>query len=191
MYQAIVTLRGASPLSWSKFNDTPKLNKETPEAFEKRTWREKVWADEQGQVCIPPMALKNSLAEGAKRANKSIPGKGKSTYTKYFESGVIVQDMRGMVLDGINKDDLECEWLPVPSNGERGGGKRVLKCFPLIKEWEGTATYTILDEAITREVFEEILRETGSFVGLGRWRPKNNGLYGRFEVVKVVYKEVK
>jgi hypothetical protein len=40
------------------------------------------------------MAFKNCLAEIAKYLSLQIPGKGKTTYTKHFEAGV-------MVLDGL------------------------------------------------------------------------------------------
>lgn len=186
MYTAIVTLKSISPMSQSKHYDIPKLNKESSDAYEKRTWAERLHFTDDGEVFVPPMALKNALSEGAKRTNKTVPGKGKSTYTKHFESGVMV--MEPMML-GIKKDDVKGEWLFVPSDGIRGSGKRVLKCFPVIPEWEGEAEFIVLDETITKEVFEEILAETGKFTGLGRFRPSKNGYYGRFAIEKIQYKK--
>jgi len=57
------------------------------------------------------------------------------------------------------------------------------KCFPLIPSWSGTVEFHILDQTITKEPFEETLREAGNFIGIGRFRPKNNGFYGRFRLV--------
>jgi hypothetical protein len=37
-----------------------------------------------------------------------------------------------------------------------------------------------LDETITRDVLERHLIDAGNFIGIGRWRPRMNGLYGRF-----------
>jgi hypothetical protein len=99
-----------------------------------------------------------------------------------------------MVMDAlvlpIKKDDVPGEWYFVPSDGRPGGGKRVKKCFPVIREWHGEVTYYILDETITPEVFEVHLREAGSFIGIGRFRPENGGFYGRFGVKKVVWQEM-
>ena len=62
---------------------------------------------------------------------------------------------------------------------------RCQKCFPKITKWSGEITFYILDETITQDVFEEHLAEAGNFIGIGRFRPRNNGYYGRFKVDKV------
>lgn len=182
MKTAIATLKSLSPYSQSRYYDTPKLNKEGPKDYEARTWRDRLHATEEGNVYIPPMAFKNCLSEIAKFLGKQIPGRGKSSYTKHFEAGVLVTDP--LVL-AIKKDSVPGEWLHVPSDGVRGSGKRVLKCFPAIQEWSGDVTFYIFDDTITPEVFEEHLKEAGSFIGIGRFRPRNNGFYGRFTVEKV------
>lgn len=182
MYVARVTLTGVSPMSQSKHYEIPKLNKETADAYEKRTWREKLHYDPNTEeVFIPPMAFKNCLSEAAKFLNKKIPGKGKSTYTKHFDSGVLVMDPMPL---GMKKSEVKDEWLFLPIPGNSGG--RVMKCFPLIDTgWTGTVDFHILDETVTEEIFKEVLEEAGKFIGLGRFRPKNRGYYGRFEIKKV------
>lgn len=54
-------------------------------------------------------------------------------------------------------------------------------CYP----WKGRVTYHILDDVIAPEVFEQHLRDAGNFIGIGRFRPRNNGYYGRFKLNKV------
>ena len=83
------------------------------------------------------------------------------------------------------KDAVAGEWLFVPASGRRGDGKRVLKCFPLIPEWHGRVTFHILDDTITEKVFARHLEQAGKFIGIGRFRPRNNGYYGRFAVEKL------
>jgi len=175
------TLESISPYSQGRFHDTPKNQKEGAGDYEERTWRERIHADENGDVFIPPMAFKNAMSEIAKFLSMQVPGKGKTTYTKHFEAGVLVMDAVPL---GIKKDAVEGEWLFVPSDGKRGGGKRVKRCFPVIREWKGTVTFYVLDETITPDVFEQHLKEAGNFIGIGRFRPRNNGFYGRFKVVK-------
>jgi hypothetical protein len=98
-----------------------------------------------------------------------------------------------MVLDGlplpITKDKVPGEWLFVPADGRRGSGKRVSKCFPLVQSWSGEVTFHVLDNMITQPVFETHLREAGNFIGIGRFRPRNNGYYGRFKVNSVKWAE--
>jgi len=165
----------------SKAHDVPKLSdKEAKDDYERRTWRERLHYDrKKGEVFIPPMMLKNCLSGAAKYLSMRVPGSGKATFTKHFEAGVLVQDLLFL---GIKKDDVEGETLFVPSDGKRGGGSRVMKTFPIIHEWSGEAVFYILDETITKEVFLYHLEEAGKFMGLGRFRPRNNGYYGRFSV---------
>lgn len=183
MRTATVTLQSVSPYSQSRhYTDPPKKPKESPRDYEERTWRERCHYDQTGMMYIPPMAFKNCISEAAKYLAQKIPGKGQATYTKHFESGVLV--MEGLSLPAT-RENVKGEWLFVPSDGKRGGGKRVEKCFPVIHEWSGEVTFHILDETVTEEVFEQHLREAGNFIGIGRFRPRNNGFYGRFKVVKI------
>lgn len=175
-------LESVSPYSQSRYYAVPKLEREIPADYEERTWRERMHVDKSGRVYIPPMAFKNCVAEAAKYMSEQIPGKGKSTYTKHFEAGVLVVD--SLVLP-VTRDDVAPERLFVPASGKRGDGKRVMKVFPLIPEWSGVATFHVLDEIITEEVFRRTLEAAGSFIGIGRFRPRNNGYYGRFRVKEI------
>ena len=184
MKTATARLVSVSPYSQSKHYDVPSLDKEGRDAYERRTWRERCHADEKGGIFIPPMAFKNCISEAAKFLSIQIKGKGKSTYTKHFEAGVLVMDPLPLP---IAKADVAGEWLFVPADGRRGSGKRVLKCFPVIQSWAGEVTFHILDETITEDVFAHHLAEAGKFIGIGRFRPRNNGYYGRFQVEKLAW----
>jgi len=184
MKTAICQLESISPYSQSKFYETAKLQKERPDDYETRTWRDRMHANEQGNVFIPPMSFKNCLSSVAKYLSIQIPGKGKSTFTKHIEAGVLVTE--ALVLP-VKKEDVAGEWYFVPSDGRRGGGKRVKRCFPVIPVWSGPVSFFILDETITEDVFRLHLEEAGKFIGIGRFRPQNNGFYGRFQVKEIVW----
>ena len=186
---ATARLKSASPYSQSRAHWTDKLEKEGADAYEKRTWRERLHSDPKtGEIFIPQMAIKNCLTECAKFLGRQIPGKGKSTYTKHFEAGLLVKDP---VMLGIKKADAIGETFFVPADGIRGSGKRVKKTFPMIPEWTGVATVYVLDDTITENVFVEHFEQAGQFTGLGRFRPSKNGFYGRFDVVSVNWEEVR
>ena len=187
MKKVTVVLKGISPYSQSKHYETPKLNdKELAKDYEARTWRERLHADEKGEVFIPPMAFKNCLSDAAKFLSMQIPGKGKATYTKHFEAGILVMDPSFL---GVKNEDVPGEWLFVPSDGKRGSGSRVSKCFPVIQSWSVTVIFYVLDETITEDVFRKHLEEAGKFIGVGRFRPRNNGFYGRFSVESLTWDE--
>lgn len=182
MKTAVVTMKSVSPYSQSAYLQTPKLEKESAGDYEKRVWQDRLHTTPEGNVFIPPMAFKNCLCEAAKYLGTQIPGKGKSTYTKHFEAGVLVMD--ALVLP-LKKADVPGEWLLMNSDGVAGSGKRVARCYPLIAEWEGKVTFFVMDETVTESVFTETLKQAGTFIGIGRFRPRNRGFYGRFEVKKV------
>jgi hypothetical protein len=191
MKTAIVTLNSVSPYSQSRVISEKKPAKEGHEDFEKRTWKQRMHVAKSGNVFIPPTAFKNCISDAAKFLSIQVPGKGKSTYTKNFEAGLLVTEP--LELD-VTPDDVDGEWLFVPASGRRGDGKRVWKCFPYIPEWTGEIKFLILDETVMdttelggkeQTVFEYVLDEAGKFIGIGRFRPRNNGFYGRFEVASV------
>jgi hypothetical protein len=151
---------------------------ETHDGHEKRTWRERMHVSAGGELFIPPMALKNCLAETAKYANEKIPGKGHATYTKKFVSGILVPDP--MML-GVQADTVKGQPQFVPADGVRGGGKRVWKTFPVIPTWKTIATIVIIDP-VCRDKLEAYLVLAGQVIGLLWFRPACNGVYGRFVV---------
>jgi hypothetical protein len=185
MKTAIAHLKSISSYSQSRFHNTPSLDKEAPDAKEERTWRERCHTLADGRIFIPPMQFKKAIEGAAKMLRMRIPGKGKSEYGKHFLAGVLVTE--GLPLP-ITKDTVVGEWLHMNSDGKKNSGSRVLRCFPCIPEWAGKVTYYILDETIPEDVFETHLRESGNFVGIGRFRPAVGGFYGRFEVKKVEWK---
>lgn len=185
MRRAVCRLLSRSPYSQSRYIQEKKPRDESHADFEKRTWMQRCHYNEEGYVYIPPMSFKNCLTEAAKYKSIQIPGKGKSTYTRHIKSGVMV--INPLVLP-YTKDTIQCEWLHVSSTGIPGGSSRVEKCFPLIPKWEGDVEFLVLDDIVTEDVFEDHLRDAGSFIGVGRFRPSNNGFYGRFSVESIQWK---
>lgn len=184
MKTATATLESISPYSQSRQHDEPKLEREQPGDYETRTWRKRLHVGSDGRVFIPPMAFKNAIGEAAKFLQMQIPGKGKSTYTKHFEAGVLVPEGIGL---GLDPEKVEGEWLWMNSDGVPGSGKRVKRCYPRIADWSGRVGFLIVDEIITPDVFRAVLEGAGTFIGIGRFRPRNRGYYGRFKVVDIAW----
>jgi len=173
---------GVSPYSQSKAIQSKKATGESHEAFEQRTWKERLHVNEDGYVFIPPMAFKNMLTDCARFLSESVPGKGKATYTKHFEAGIMVLSPANLE---IKAEDVTGETLFVPADGRKGGSTRVFKTFPYIPKWETEIEIIIIDPNLegNTEKVREYLEYAGKFIGLGRFRPRNGGFYGRFEVV--------
>lgn len=181
---AVCTLESAAPYSQSRSiaHEVERLNRETADAFEDRTWREKCHTMPDGKVFIPPMSLKMATDAAARTLGRQIPGKGKATYTKFFLSGVLV--MEPIVLP-LTKNDVNRDRIYANADGKRGSGKRVWRNFPRIDSWRADVPFHVLSDEITNDVFEEALTQAGAFIGIGRFRPENGGFYGRFSVKSV------
>jgi len=180
MFEIECEIVGQSPISFSKFINKKKKTGQSHEAFEEQTWRERLHVDEKGEVFIPAIAIKNMMVECARYLSETVPGKGKATYTKHMEAGMMVLDP---VKLKVKAKDVQPEGLFVPSDGKRGGGSRVYKMFPTIPAgWKGKVKATVFDRCLKPEKIKEYLEQSGMFIGLLRWRPRNNGLYGRFTV---------
>ena len=180
----VATLKSTSPISFGRYyiQDVPKHDKESAADFEERTWRERLHTTKDERVFIPAFAFKRMLDTTAKYIAKKIPGQGRCTYIRHFISGVLVLDP--LVLP-LKKNEVKGEWRYVPADGRTGGGKRVLKCFPVLDAWQGDVQIVVLDDTITREVLEEHLVQAGQFVGVGSHRAEHGGVFGRFKLVSL------
>ena len=180
-------LQGTSALCFGRYHATEKLDKEKHGPYEKRTWREKLHYDEKGEVFIPMFALKNMMSASAAYIGRKIEGKGNHTYTKHFEGGIMVPENSYIINENgrIHKDSVHGDWRMVPSDGKKGGTKRVEKCFPVIFPWTIEAKFLIIDNQITSDIFAEHLIEAGWYIGLMSFRPRNGGINGRFTVESI------
>ncbi|MEO1208885.1 MAG: hypothetical protein AAFX78_05005 [Cyanobacteria bacterium J06638_20] len=195
-------LTGTSPYSQSRPHRDEKHSRELPEAYEQRTWRSRLHVDDDGYIVLPGIALKICLAEAAKYASKQIPGRGKSTFTKHFESGILIRESpRILDTQGNPLHQDQCgegekpfvygDWIFTPSDGVPGGGKRVYKCYPVVRTgWSAQIEVVIADDIITESVLVEHLQVAGTLIGLGRWRVRNRGMYGTFNTNLVNFEDL-
>ena len=187
MLKVTCSIIGVTPFSFGAPIQSKKNTGENHDAFEERTWRERMHLNANGECYIVPGALKNCLAEVAKYLSETVPGKGKATYTKHFEAGIICSepmvlcDSTGAVIKG---KDVDGERVFVPSDGRRGGTTRVWKTFPVLPSWRTSAEFLVVDPILIDKPGKigEYIGHAGKFIGMGRFRPRNNGYYGRFNI---------
>lgn len=188
MIEVVASIEGISKYGQSRPVEAEKKPKELHKDFEERTWLDKAHINDDGFMVIPAMAIKNCLSDAAKYLSVQIPGKGKATYTKHFEAGVLC--LEDAVLN-VNKEQIQQQRQFVPADGRRGGSTRVWKSFPVIPpHWKAEFQFLVLDHTITEDVFRAHLEQAGNFIGLGWFRPRNNGIYGRFQVESLSWTEI-
>lgn len=178
-----VTIEGVAPISFSAPIQSVKKQGEAHDAFEERTWRERMHV-ENDEIFIPPGALKGCIQDTAQYLSEPIPGKGSSKYTKHFQAGIMVVSP---LMLGMKPKDVDCDRRFVPADGKPGGGKRVWKNFPIVPPpWECDAEILVLDPTLEDHIHKvrEYLEYGGKLIGMGRFRPRNRGHYGRFKLTK-------
>src|SRR5262245_41948837 len=171
-------IKGIAPYSQSRPHVEEQEPNESHDDYRKRTWRSHLHVSKDGDVYIPPDSIKNCISEAAKYLGIKIPGKANEKYTKNFEAGIAC--IKPVDL-GIRADNVQSETLFLPSNSKRGGGSRVWKTYPCIPEWDGNVELIVLDETVLQTsrtsgnpVLQDIAESAGQFIGLGRFRPRNN-----------------
>lgn len=186
---ARLTLASITPYSQSRQHDEPKLEGETHEAYDARTWRAKMTVakrDGAETVVIPAHGLHQSIAAAAKYSKRQIPGQGKATWTAKFLSGITLMEDPAL---NIEPATVGVVTISANADGVRGSGKRVPRRFPIIPEWEATFEIYILDPIITQDVFREMVEIAGMFIGIGRFRPEKGGTNGRFRIKALAWED--
>jgi hypothetical protein len=188
MKTAIAALEGIGAISFSYRHEKPMLEGESHGDYDQRTWREKLHYDPTTkEIFVPGMMLKFALDYTAQQLGIKIQGRGIKTWHKIFQSGVICPDR--MML-GINYDKVESITIQANADGRRGSGKRVPRIFPIINNgWSGEATFLILNDMITEDIFRLHLIKAGQFCGLGRYAPRVGGYHGRFNVKELLWQD--
>jgi hypothetical protein len=180
-----------SNYSQSAMHQTPFLDRESHGDYDLRTWREKCTVNREGQVCIPAMALKQSIDTVAWKLGVKVPARRGATFKSFFASGFFcdhdVPIANGKVL---TKDDADCKMISANADGKRGSGTRVPRRFPEFSQWHGAAEFTILDDIISEDIFEMHIKSAGIIVGIGRFRPENGGTNGRFRAKKFEWQDM-
>lgn len=190
-----VTIEGTTTYSQSRAFDQESLHEdwrkrsdETHDAYDARAWREKCTTDETGQIVVPAAAFKQAFDSAAKMLSIQIPGKGKATYTKEVVRGITVF---GALPLGVLKDEAVPVRIHANADGIRGSGKRVFKTFPSVPApWGGELEIAVISETIPVDVVERVVKASGRYVGVGRFRPENGGTNGRYSVTNFRWSEV-
>lgn len=186
---ASVHIVGLSPYSQSRQHDEKKLEGESHDAYDIRTWPSKMnveTRDGRKTVVIPAHGMQQAIAAAAKYSKRQIPGQGKATWTAKFTAGISLWENPPL---NIDPETVRCVVISANADGVRGSGKRVVRRFPEITPWEARFDIHVLDPIITKDVCAEMLSLAGIFIGIGRFRPEKGGTCGRFEVAAFEWKD--
>jgi hypothetical protein len=168
----------------------PKLEGESHDDYDVRTWRSKLNTEERNgemTIVIPAHGVQQCITAGAQYSKRKIEGKGAATWAKKFTSGIMLTECPSL---GIDPAMIRSITISANADGRRGSGTRVPRRFPIIPiGWSTTFDVVILDPIITQQIFREMVELAGMFIGLGQFRPEKGGTNGRFRIEQLQWSD--
>ena len=185
---------------WTKDPENARNTKPGDDRTPAWRWLGAVYHDER-YVGLPSDNIMTCLREGG--AKIPVAGKGKETFKKRTQSGVMVNEIQWPIeVNGttipwpeVNKlleeEDFSVHQETVKGlgfnlfvKGARIGRSKHIRVRPRFDTWKATGTIVVFDESITQDVLARVFDVAGKYCGIGDWRPSaqtSPGPWGKFE----------
>lgn len=141
-----------------------------------------LYCDDDGKIWIPSSWVKGSVMDVS--SEYKIPKSRKSL--KSVAGGVIIPCTEKIYFcEGYTRADIEVDSRPVVIQRAR-----IMRHRPRLEEWSLEFEFEIEETIIPVETVYDLLVDAGKRVGIGDFRPRKGGPFGRFSVVAwEVFKE--
>ena len=217
MDQYQITLTGLTPLlmhndnlaftekvtAWRKAPENKEFSVSGDDRTPPWTWIGYLYHDGKN-IGVNSDNLMTMLREGGA---KMLTGKGKETYKKHTQSGLMIDQQQWDLYVNGNKISIDPvkplignkefhEHIEVSENSgfellvkrAKIGRAKHIRVRPMFREWELRGSLTVIDKeisGITQQVLGVVLNQAGAVCGLCDWRPSspNSGTFGKFTPV--------
>ena len=214
MEQYQITLKGLTPLlmhndnlgfnerivEWRKAPESKELSVSGDDRSPAWTWIGYLYHDSK-HIGIAADNIMTMLREGGAKVST---GKGKGTYKKQTQSGVMLDQQQfdiftsGKLVDvdpikrliGVTDftqhlDLAESLGFELLVKRAKIGRAKHIRVRPMFREWTAIGSLTVLDSeltGLTQPVLELVLNQAGALCGLCDWRPssQSSGTFGKF-----------
>lgn len=129
--------------------------------------------NDNGKFFLPAEHVRGSLIEAGGMVKSKVGNSRKSM--KNIVAGMFFVTPERIALPQFTSIDKR-------SAVNRNIKGRVIVIRPKWDEWCVEFTLSVDNDTITDDTVREILENAGKFIGVGSFRPTNNGMFGRFEV---------
>lgn len=131
---------------------------------------------ENGKCFIPADQLRGAFINAGSYVKAKVGGRSKSMK-------VIVAAMFTVLPEQIFVPDYDT--IDKRSAVNKHVKARIIKIRPKWNNWEINFILQVGENSITIETIKSIIEYAGNYVGIGSFRPTNNGMFGRFELVDI------
>jgi hypothetical protein len=160
---------------WEKqrgpIHERPEVNREDAVRAEYHCFR-----NMDGKCYIPSDHLRGALIGAGSYVKAKVGGRSKSMK-------VLVAAMFVISPDQILLPDYDA--IDKRSAVNRNIKGRVISIRPKWTNWEAELNLNVYESTITNETITQLFEYAGNLVGIGSFRPTNNGLFGRFELTEL------
>lgn len=134
------------------------------------------YGNQEGKCYIPADQLRMAFINGGGYLKSKV-----GTKTKSMKSIIAAMFM-------VNPDEIimpDYDVIDKRSAVNRNVKARIIVVRPKWNNWSAEFTVEIGEKTITKETITELISTTGNYVGIGSYRPTNNGSFGRFELTEL------
>lgn len=134
------------------------------------------YRNQEGKCFIPAEQLRGAFINGGGYLKSKV-----GTKTKSMKSIIAAMFM-------VNPDEIlmpDYDVIDKRSAVNRNVKARIIVVRPKWTNWSAEFTVEIGEKTITKETITELISTTGNYVGIGSYRPTNNGSFGRFELTEL------
>lgn len=125
---------------------------------------------------IPSDQLRGSFINAGSAVKSKVGGRSKSMKT-------IVAAMWMLSPEDIVIDDYDA--IDKRSAVNKNVKARVICVRPKWTNWSAEFMLDVGEKSTTKEMVTQIISYAGNYVGIGSFRPTNNGMFGRFELENI------
>lgn len=129
-----------------------------------------------GKCFIPADQLRGALINAGSAVKAKVGGRSKSMKQ-------VVAAMFMVTPDHIEIPDYDS--IDKRSAVNKNVKARVMVIRPKWYTWESEFVLNVMNDSITKETIVQIIEHAGNYVGIGSFRPTNNGMFGRFELKEI------
>lgn len=186
MKQFKVKIKGITPYMQHRMDDQKleewekkrKLIHENPETSQVDSTRAEYhcYRNENDHCYIPSDQLRGALINAGSAVKSKVGGRSKSMKT-------IVAAMFMVTPEHILIPDYDA--IDKRSGVNKNVKARIIVVRPKWTNWEAEFILDVGEKSTTKEMVQSIIDYAGKYVGIGSFRPTNNGMFGRFEIVNI------
>lgn len=185
-----VTIEGITPYMQHRMDDQkleaweknrkhiierPDINQEDLTRAEFHAYRNK-----EGKCFIPAEQLRIALINGGSYLKSKVGGRTKSM--KGIIAAVLMINPEAIIIPDYDEVDKR-------SAVNKNVKARVMVIRPKWLTWKAEFDMMLDNGTLTKEMITELITVTGNYVGIGSYRPTNNGYFGRFKLVSLDKKD--